>query len=194
MFRTGALGLGVAVWFLCGLVPAQAASISYEFSGTLAQAVQRLEPVFRYVHLRDRPSLEYGRLAVSQLELLHGGSDQPSEPVVSLSFNVGNTSSSSLGAVDSTQVIVAHNAAADAFYVQEHFQGSSSGQGLYANLGMINADTVARRAVQLHEPPGEPRPFQLQHGCAPARPHEGRRHRQSWERSRRWCRSSTASP
>ena len=144
MFRAGAVGLGVAAWLICGLAPAPAASISYEFSGTLAQPYNgsnQFSGTFTYAtDLPLNPAVQ----PMTGWSYYTGGPNDPSEPVVSLSFKLGNTSSSSLGTIDSTQVIVLHNASNDGFYLDEHFAGQSGGYGLLANIGMVNDNTLAR--------------------------------------------------
>jgi hypothetical protein len=59
----------------------------------------------------------------------------PAEPVASLTFNIGNTPSSTFGGIANVQVIVPHTQYADAFNISETFSGT---RYLNASINMIN--------------------------------------------------------
>ena len=142
MFRTRLFGLGMIVWLICGLASARAASMTYQFSGTLDQAYNgsnQFSGTFTYsTDLPLNPAVQL----YPGWSYYTGVPTDPTEPVTSLSFQFGGTSSSSLGPVTQIEAIVAHTSGNDAFFIQEAFQGSS-GKNYWAEIGMGNDNTVA---------------------------------------------------
>lgn len=143
---------GLLVGLGYGVASAQASPISYAFSGTLAQPYNGstqfsgtltyntdLPP---YPGIQPSPGWSY----------YSGVPNDPTSPVVSLTFNLGGTSSSSFGSLASDEVIVAHTQSADAFFIEEAFN-YSGGQNLHAEFGIGNNNLVYRGPLHSLNPP-----------------------------------------
>jgi hypothetical protein len=143
MFTNSARRLGLMVCLLCGVSSVQATPISYEFSGTLDQPYDGSTQFSgTFVYDTDLP-LYPGINPSPGLSYYSGVPADPTEPVVSLTFNLGNTSSSSFGTIASDEVIVTHTQSNDAFDIEEEFSGTG-GQNVLANIGMVNNNLVQR--------------------------------------------------
>ena len=137
MFRAGTLGLGVVVCLIGGVTPAPAAPITYEysFSGTLAQPYNgsnQFSGTFSY-----NTSLLPGYQTPGMGDYI-----DPTAQAVSLSLNIGNTSSSTFGPVETVvppSVGVGHSPKMDSFSIGEGFSGS----GAEVRISMINDNTIA---------------------------------------------------
>ena len=71
---------------------------------------------------------------------------------MSLTFKLGNTSSSSFGNIIEDELVVAHTQANDGFYINETFS-YAGGQNLTANIGMVNNNLTSRGPFSSTDPP-----------------------------------------
>ncbi len=114
------LGWGLGV--LCCVVSAQASPVGYAFSGTLFQPFNgssQFTGTFTYA--TDLP-LYPGVTPTPGWSYYSGVPINPTEPVTSLTFNVGGLSSTSFGSLASDEVIVTHTTQGyDGFYINESF-------------------------------------------------------------------------
>jgi hypothetical protein len=70
-----------------------------------------------------------------------GTPTDPSSLPVSLTFNLGNASSSSFGSADNIVVVVAHTPSSDGFFINEQFPFQGR-QNLTAEIGLANNNLV----------------------------------------------------
>ena len=136
----------------CGCSSSQASPISYEFSGTLAQPVNgssQFSGTFTYdTDLPPYPGIS----PFPGWSYYSGVPADPSEPVLSMTFSVGGTPSSSFGTVTSDELIVSHTTTSDAFFIQEAFS-HSGGQNVWAEFGMSSNNLVNRAPFNSLDPP-----------------------------------------
>ena len=152
MFTNSVRRLGLMVCLLCGVPSVQATPISYEFSGTLSQPFDG-STQFSGTFVYDTDLPPYPGINPSPGWSYYSGVPaDPTEPVLSLTFNLGNTSSSSFGNIATDELIVAHTSASDAFYISESF-GYAGGENLYAEIGMVNDNLVYRGPFTSTIPP-----------------------------------------
>jgi hypothetical protein len=137
MFTAGVRWLCVIACLVCGASPALASPITYSFSGTLAQpyngSTQFSGTVTYDTDLPVNPQV----LAYSGWSYYMGMPPGSLEPPASVTFNLGGTSSSSLGPVSNVEVIVSHTQANDSFNVFEQFS-PANGLPAWANFGISN--------------------------------------------------------
>jgi hypothetical protein len=152
MFTTRVIPLGLVVWFACGLSVAEASPVSSAFSGTLAEPFNgstEFSGTFNYnTDLRLYPGIQPS----PGWSYYSGIPTDPSSPPVSLTFNLGNTPSSSFGNVGNEEVIVAHTPSSDGFFIYQQypFQG---GQNLSAEIGFANNNITQRGPFDSSKPP-----------------------------------------
>ena len=151
---------GYRTWWLAafaslafGSASVQASPISYGFSGTLAQpfdGATTFSGSFTYdTDLPIYPGLGGGYPGWSYYS---GVPADPSEPVLSLTFNVGNLSSASLLPVEMDDLVVSHTQLSDSFDIQETLS-YAKGQNLTATFGMSSNNLVERAPFSSTDPP-----------------------------------------
>jgi hypothetical protein len=131
---------------------ASASPVGYAFSGALDQPYggsSTFSGTFTYD--TDLPPYP-GITPFPGWSYYSGVPADPTEPVLSLTFNVGNLVSSSLGTIAQDELIVSHTQGGDAFYINETF-GYANGQNLMANIGMVNNNLVYRGPFTSTDPP-----------------------------------------
>lgn len=147
---------GYRTWWLAafaslafGSASVQASPISYGFSGTLAQpfdGATTFSGSFTYdTDLPIYPGLGGGYPGWSYYS---GVPADPSEPVLSLTFNVGNLSSASLLPVEMDDLVVSHTQLSDSFDIQETLS-YAKGQNLTATFGM-SSNNLVEHTVQFN--------------------------------------------
>jgi hypothetical protein len=137
MFSNRVIRLSLIVCFMgCGSF-AEASPVGYAFSGTLAQPFDgstQFSGTFKYdTNLPPDPNINPSPGWSYYL----GTPTDPSSPPVSLTFNLGNTSSSSFGSADNIEVVVAHTPSSDGFFINEQFPFQGR-QNLTAEIGLAN--------------------------------------------------------
>lgn len=157
MFRPLTIALAVSTLLGTGLT-ARSTPITYDFSGTLDHSYQgsnQFSGTFTYdtdlplnTSIEPSPGWSY----------YTGVPADPSEPVLSLKFNLGNTPSTTFGQLQSDELIVAHQASgSDGFFIQEEFlsrPGSGGGPTtVWAELGMANNNLIQRGPFSSTSPP-----------------------------------------
>jgi hypothetical protein len=152
MFSNRVRLLTLIVCLVFGVTSAQASPLSYAFSGTLAQPYNGSTQFSGTLTYDTDLPLYPGIQPSPGWSYYSGVPADPTEPVVSLTFNVGNLSSSTLGSLANDEVIVAHTQSNDAFYVNETF-GYNNGQNLYAEIGMVNNNLVQQGHFNSLAPP-----------------------------------------
>jgi hypothetical protein len=158
MFTTSVRWIGLITILVCGASSAQAVPITYAFSGTLSQPYDgssQFSGTFTYdtdlpvnTNIPPYPDMTY----------YSGVPADPTEPVLSLTFTLGNTPSSSFGYIDSDELSVTHQpSGSDAFDISEQFianSGSGSGpSSVFAGIGMTNNNLVQRAPFTSTSPP-----------------------------------------
>jgi PEP-CTERM motif len=157
MFTTGVRWIGLAAVLVCGVSPAWATPITYAFSGTLDQPYNgssQFSGTFTYdTDLPLNPNVQ----PYPGWSYYSGVPVDPSEPPLSLTFNLGNTPSSSFGTLQSSEMIVTHTQGGyDGFYIEEQLQSNSSsggGQSVFANIGMVNDNSIQNGPFTSTNPP-----------------------------------------
>jgi PEP-CTERM motif len=138
-FAVGPLSL--VGFLLLAVSTADASPVSYAFTGTFQQpfdgSTQFSGTLVYNTNLPAYPGIQPS----PGWSYYSGVPTDPSAPVSSLTFQIGNTSSSSFGSLNNLEVIVAHTQGSDGFFLQEQFLGPS-GSFLTAELGMANDNRV----------------------------------------------------
>lgn len=152
MFTNGVRRLTLTVGLVVGVSSAQGSPISYDFSGNLSQPYDGSTQFSgSFTYNTDLPA--YPGIGPSPGWSYYSGvPTDPSAPVVSLTFNIGNTASSSFGNIVNDEVIVAHTQSNDGFYIYEQF-AFTGGQNLSAEFGMVNNNLVQRAPFTSSIPP-----------------------------------------
>jgi hypothetical protein len=153
MFTNRVMMLSLIVCFACGLSAAKASPVGYVFSGTLAQPFDgstqfsgkltydtNLPP---YPGIQPSPGWNY----------YSGVPIDPTGTPVSLTFNLGNTPSSSFGSVVNEELIVAHTPSSDGFFIYQQYP-FEGGQNLSAEFGLANNNSTQRAPFDSSNPPG----------------------------------------
>ena len=152
MYRNRTRWLAFVVSLVCGWSSSQASPISYAFSGTLAQPFNgstQFSGTFTFdTDLPNYPGIQ----PFPGWSYYSGVPANPSEPVLSLNYNVGNTSSSSFGPISNDELIVALTPASDGFFIQESFS-YAGGQNISAEFGMSSNNLVQRAPFTSTNPP-----------------------------------------
>jgi hypothetical protein len=144
--------LGLVSCLLFAVSPAGASPVSYAFSGTLQQPFDGATQFSgTLVYNTDLPTYP-GIQPSPGWSYYSGVPGDPSAPASALTFQVGNTSSSTAGTLNNLEVIVAHTSASDAFFIQEQFIGPH-GQNLLAEFGIGNNNLVQRGPFSSLSPP-----------------------------------------
>jgi len=152
MFTNALRHFVMIVCLVCCVSSANAAPVSYAFSGTLDQPYNgssQFSGTFTYD--TDLP-LYPGITPFPGWSYYSGVPADPTEPVLSLTFKLGNTASSSFGNIVQDELVVAHTQSNDAFYINETFS-YTGGQNLTANIGMVNNNLVYRGPFNSTAPP-----------------------------------------
>ena len=157
MFTNGVRWIGLIAVLVWGVSPAWATPITYEFSGTLDQPYNgssQFSGTFTYdTDLPLNPNVQpypgwsyYSRVPVD-----------PSEPPLSLTFNLGNTPSSSFGTMQNIEMIVTHTQGGyDGFYIEEGYSPNSvsgNAPSVFANIGMVNDNSIQNGPFTSTNPP-----------------------------------------
>jgi hypothetical protein len=153
MFTNTVRHFVMVVCLVCCVSSANAAPVSYAFSGTLDgpyNGASKFSGTLTYA--TDLP-LYPGITPTPGWSYYSGVPVDPTEPVLSLTFNLGNTSSSSFGNIVSDELIVAHNGLSDGFFISETFSSTVRGQNLMAAIGMVNNNLVQRGPFNSTDPP-----------------------------------------
>jgi hypothetical protein len=137
MFTSGVRWLCVIACLVCGASPALATPITYSFSGTLDQAYNGSTQFSGTVTYDTDLPLNPQVAPFTGWSYYLGTPTDSSEPPASVTFNLGGTSSSSLGPVSNVEVIVSHTQANDSFNLFEQFS-PSNGLPAWANFGISN--------------------------------------------------------
>jgi hypothetical protein len=152
MFTTRLLLIIAAICIACGSSTASASPISYAFSGTLMEPYNgssAFSGTFTYnTSLQPLPDVQ----PYPGWSYYSGVPTDPTDPPVSLNFNVGGVSSSSFGNVSNLELIVTHTNTGDGFYIEENLT-SPSGQATFANIGMVNINAVQPGPFGSTDPP-----------------------------------------
>jgi hypothetical protein len=144
--------LAFAASFSTGWTSTQASPISYAFSGTLAQPFNgssQFSGTFTYD--TDLPPYP-GITGTPGWSYYSGVPADPSEPVLSLTFTLGNTPSSSFGQIEMDSLVVEHTSGGDGFFIQETFS-YAGGQNLWAEFGMSSNNLVSPAPFTSSNPP-----------------------------------------
>jgi hypothetical protein len=140
------------VCLVCCVSSANAAPVIYAFSGTLNQPYNgssQFSGTFTYD--TDLPPYP-GITPLPGWSYYSGVPVDPTEPVLSLTFKLGNTPSSSFGNTLSNDLVVTHTQTNDGFYINETFS-NTGGPYLMANIGMLNNNLVQRGPFNSTDPP-----------------------------------------
>jgi hypothetical protein len=148
MFTNGIRSIALIATLACCITPAHGSAYTYAFSGTLSQPYDgssQFSGTFTYA--TDLPPYP-GTTPWPGTAAYSGVPNDPTEPVVSLIFTLGNTPSSSFGTLSSDEVLVDHNlggtpAGGDLFELTEQFIKGGN-QSVYATIGLGNDDLVQR--------------------------------------------------
>jgi len=135
MFTYGVRRLTPIVCLLCGVSSAQASPISYAFTGTLSQPFDGSTQFSGSFTYNTNLPAYAGITPATGWSYYSGVSTDPSAPPVSLTFNIGNTASSSFGNIVNDEVIVSHTRTNDGFYIYEQF-ANTGGQNLSAEIAL----------------------------------------------------------
>jgi hypothetical protein len=153
MFSKNWIRLSVIVGFASCVSAAKASPVSYTFSGTLAQ------PFNGSTQFSGTLSFDTNLPPHSGIQPSPGWSyysgipaDGSSSPVF-LTFNLGNTPSSSFGNVVNSEVIVAHTPTSDGFFVYQQYPFAGT-QNLSAEFGMSNNNLTQPGPFNASTPPG----------------------------------------
>ncbi len=146
----------IAALALC-VAPAHGSALTYAFSGTLFQPYDgstQFSGTFTYA--TDLPPYP-GVAPWPGTGYYSGVPYDPTEPVVSLAFTLGNTPSSSFGRLDSDEVIVDHNLGGtpqggDLFQISEQFIKNGVGT-VTASIGFGNDGLIQRAPFSSTTPP-----------------------------------------
>jgi hypothetical protein len=156
MFTTGIRWLSVITGLVFGVSPAFATPITYTFNGTLGQPYNgstQFSGTLTYdTDLPLNPAVQ----PFPGWSYYSGVPADPSEPPLSLTFNLGNTPSSSFGNILNDELIVTHTSSNDGVYIQENFQspaGPGGAQAVMAEFGMVNDNLVQRAPLGSTSPP-----------------------------------------
>ncbi len=145
------LGLWL-VGFAFAAATADAAPITYVFSGTLSQPFDgstQFSGTFTYnTNLPQYPGIQ-ASTGSSYYSGLSSGSNSPS---VTLNFAIGNLSSTSFGSVVNDQVVVSHTQSTDAFSIYEQFN-FTGGQNIGAEFSLVNNNLVQPSPFSSQNPP-----------------------------------------
>lgn len=164
MFSNGVRQLSFMTFLLCVATSVHASPISYEFSGTLSQPYNGSTTFSgTFVYDTDLP-LYVGIQPFPGWSYYSGVPANPSEPVLSLTFKLGNTSSSSFGNIVNDELIVSHTQGGDAFFISEGF-GYANGENLHAEIGMSSNNLVARGPFSSTNPPSSLNLSQFNNGA-----------------------------
>jgi hypothetical protein len=132
--------------------PGPSRIVSYAFTGTLQQPYDGSTHFSgTLVYNTDLPTYP-GIQPFPGWSYYSGVPADPSAPVSSLTFQIGNTPSSAFGTVSNLEVIVAHTQADVAFFLQEQFR-SPAGQSMMAEFGIGNNKLVHRAPLTSLAPP-----------------------------------------
>lgn len=157
MSTTSVRGIGLIAVLLCGVSPAWATPITYAFSGTLDQPYDGSSQFSgRFTYDTDLP-LNPMVLPYADWSYYSGTPANASEPPLSLTFNLGNTPSSSFGTMQNIEMIVTHTQGDyDGFYIEGQLlsnSGSGGQQSVFANIGMLNDNSVQSGPFASTAPP-----------------------------------------
>jgi hypothetical protein len=152
MLRQGVGRFALVGWLVLAASAAEASPVSYEFTGTLYQPYNgstRFSGTLTYnTDLPTYPGIQPSPGWSYYL----GVPNDPTAPVTSLAFQIGDTPSSSLGSPANVEVIVAHSASDDGFYVYESL-AQASAPNLSAEFGIVNNNLVQRAPIGGPVPP-----------------------------------------
>jgi hypothetical protein len=152
MFTDAVRHFVMVVCLACWVSSANAAPVGYAFSGTLDQPYNgstQFSGTFTYD--TDLP-LYPGITPFPGWSYYSGVPANPTEPVLSLTFNLGNTPSSSFGSIVSDELAVTHTQTNDGLYINETFSNAGV-QNLSANIGMVNNNLVYQGPFNSTDPP-----------------------------------------
>lgn len=143
MSRIGVGPLSLVGFLLLAVSTADASPVSYAFTGTFRQpfegSTQFSGTLVYNTNLPSNPGIQ----PFPGWSYYSGVPTDPSAPVSSLTFQIGNTPSSNFGSVDSLEVIVTHTQSNDGFSLSEEILGPS-GSYLFPELAMVNDNLVQR--------------------------------------------------
>jgi hypothetical protein len=156
MFTTGVRWIGLIAVLVCCVSPARATPITYAFRGTLSQLYNgssQFSGTFTYdTDLPLNPNVQ----PYPGWSYYSGVPANTSEPPLSLTFNLGNTPSSSFGTMQNIEMIVTHTQGDyDGFYIEGQLSNSNSGggQSVFANIGMVNDNSIQNGPFTSTNPP-----------------------------------------
>jgi hypothetical protein len=154
MWCNNAIRLGLIGSLVLAASSVQASPITYAFSGTLREPYNgstRFSGTLVYnTELPLYPCID----PFPGWSYYSGVPDDASAPVSSLTFQLGDTPSSSFGKVSNLEMIVNHNPTSDAFFLYERFSGPG-GQNLSAELGLGNDNLIQRGPFTSLDPPSQ---------------------------------------
>ncbi len=157
MFTTGVRWLGLIAVLVGGVSPAWAMPITYAFSDTLDQPYNGSSQFSGTITYDTDLPLNPNVQPYPGWSYYSGVPVDPSEPPLSLAFNLGNTPSSSFGTIESSEMIVTHTPGGyDGFYIEESFlssSGSGSAPSVFANIGMVNDNSIQSGPFSSTNPP-----------------------------------------
>ena len=162
MFTKGLRRLGLMALLMGQMAPIHADVISYDFSGTLSQpydGASTFTGTFTYdTDLQLSPTI-----APSANGIYYSGTPvNPTEPLVSMTFNLGNTPSSTFGGggISEQEVFVSHQqgtpyptASQDVFQIYEKVGTGSD--AVYAELTLTNNNLVQPAPLTSDSPPSQ---------------------------------------
>jgi hypothetical protein len=152
MSRTVVGRLGLVGCLLLAVSPAGASPVTYAFTGTFQQPFDGSTQFSgTLVYNTDLPAYP-GIQPFPGWSYYAGVPNDPTAPVSSLTFQVGDTPSSTFGSVSNLEVIVAHTQANDGFYLWEQFR-SPTGQNMTAEFGTVSNNLVQRGPLPSLAPP-----------------------------------------
>jgi hypothetical protein len=157
MFTDGLRWIGLIAVLVCGVSPARATPITYAFSGTLKQPYNgssQFSGTFTYdTDLPLNPMVQ----PYPGWSYYAGTPANVSEPPLSLTFNLGNTPSSSFGTMQNIEMIATHTQGGyDGFYIEGQLlsnSGSGGQQSVFADIGMVNDNSIQSGPFTSTTPP-----------------------------------------
>ncbi len=146
--------LGLIVCLVLAASSAQASPVSYSFTGTLQQPLDGSTQISgTLVYDTDLPTYP-GITPSPGWSYYTGVPNDPTAPISSLTFQLGGETSSSFGTPSNLEVIVAHTATSDGFFIQEQFNGPS-GPNVSAEFGLSNDNTAQPGPFTSSAPPSQ---------------------------------------
>jgi hypothetical protein len=152
MFTKSVRHFGYVAFLLGFASQASADALTYDFSGTLSQPYNGSTQFTGTLTYDTDLPLNPATAPYPGLAGYTGVPLDPTEPVLSLTFNLGNTPSSSFGTVQSDELLIDHASSNDSFTIYETLGGSGK-QTVSVELELWNNNLVTRGPFSSSNPP-----------------------------------------